>query len=230
MLSGPLQLGTDRAGDIMWGPTSMTFSAMLMTLTLIIDMANGEPLGFGGGESDHLMWALRSVGFLGEISDTPWKQLNTSPWRSDERIKVESSENIFGAGVNLRLFGQQKGRHWRTCVSKWHSRLALGDVVLAWTGEVGAVSLGTERGQVHGIPISLKARYQDLKKAMGGEKHYFQASGPTGAGAHEFGESVQASGGRVEWTLELPQGTWSLVSHDLPGHRGRSSVFQHEIP
>lgn len=47
MGSGPIQLGTGRAGDTMWGPTSMTFSAMLMTLTLVIDMANGEPLGFG---------------------------------------------------------------------------------------------------------------------------------------------------------------------------------------
>lgn len=35
-------------------------------------------------------------------------------------------------------------------------------------------------------------------------------------------------GSRAEWILELPRGAWSLVSHDLPGHRGRSSVFQHE--
>ena len=52
MASGPVQLGTDSAGDLvgMWGPTSRNFSAMLMTLNLIIDMANGEPLGFGDRE------------------------------------------------------------------------------------------------------------------------------------------------------------------------------------
>lgn len=63
---------------------------------------------------------------------------------------------------------------------------------------------------------------------MRDEKHYFQASGFTGAGACGLGERVQGSGGSVEWILELPRGAWSLVSHDLPGHRGRSSVFQHE--
>lgn len=49
---------------------------------------------------------------------------------------------------------------------KWHSRLALGDVVLAWAkvGCVGAASLGTERGWVHWVPISLKIKDQDLKK------------------------------------------------------------------
>lgn len=52
MASGPVQLGTDSAGDMvgMWGPTSRNFSAMVMTLNLIIDMANGEPLGFGDRE------------------------------------------------------------------------------------------------------------------------------------------------------------------------------------
>lgn len=52
MVTGPIQLGTDRAEDTvgMWAPSLRKFSAMLMTLNLNVDMANGEPLGFGGRE------------------------------------------------------------------------------------------------------------------------------------------------------------------------------------